>query len=348
MSDAADQSTISNAAKHAKVDVKASHVAREWKYSAPLLGARFDPTGRYVFAASMDHSIQRWDLKEDKHVSFAGHQSWARGVGFSADGSKMFSAGYDGKLIFWDAVAVGDGDSVRPIREIDAHAGWIRWVAVDPTDRIVATAGNDLTVKLWSVETGELLRTLKGHQKHVFSLLFHPDGELLLSGDLQGVVHQWEIASGKLDRSLEAKPLYTYHGGQQVDYGGVRCMDLNSDGRYLACGGLHKATNPFAGVQEPLVLILDWETGKQIRTHETTGIPRGIVWRLIFEPDGTLIGGIGGQEGYVAFWSDEKTEVHKIKLPSPVLDLDRHPLLPELAAVLYDGHVRLIRMGPKA
>lgn len=330
-------------------DFKASHVARDWKHSAPLLGCRFDPTGRYVFATSMDNTIQRWDLAEDQHATFAGHQSWLRSIGFSTDGATMYSAGYDGKLCFWPATAQQEGDApIQPTREIEAHAGWIRWLAVHPDGEIVATAGNDLGINLWSAKSGELVRSLAGHQKHIYSLLFHPAGEWLLSGDLTGVIHQWEIASGSLVRSFDAKPLHTYHGGQQVDYGGVRCMTLSCDGQQLACGGLHKATNPFAGVQEPLVLVLDWETGKQVRTHETTEIPRGIVWRLVYELDGTLIGGVGGDVGFIVFWNNEQTEFHKLRIPSPVLDLDRHPRSPQLAIASHDGRIRIVRMTPKA
>lgn len=328
------------------LDVKATRVDRDWKYSAPLLGCRYDPTGRYVFASSMDHTIQRWDLLENKQVAFSGHESWLRGLGFSPDGSTMYSAGYDGRLCFWDALAqVREDQLVKPNRAIEAHAGWVRWLAVHPDGQFVATAGNDLRVQLWSPTSGQLVRSLTGHEKHIYSLLFHPNGKWLLSGDLQGIVHQWEIASGKLLRSFDAKPLHTYHGGQQVDYGGVRCMALNADQSQLACGGLHKATNPFAGVQEPLVLIFDWETGKQLRTHEATEIPRGIVWRLIMEPDGTLIGGIGGQDGYLVFWKESQTQIHKLKLPSPILDLDRHPTAAEVATAHYDGRVRISRLG---
>ena len=125
-------------------------------------------------------------------------------------------------------------------------------------------------------------------------------------------------------------------------------MSLDPDGRLITFGGLHKATNPFAGVQEPLVLVFDYASAKQIRTHEATDIPRGIVWRLISESNGTLIGGIGGQSGWIAFWNEEKTQTHKLKLPSPVLDLDRHPLAPEIVTAHHDGGVRITRMAAKA
>lgn len=327
-------------------DVKATKVYRNWKHAAPLLGCRFDPTGRYVFASSMDHSIQRWDLQEDTHATLAGHESWLRGIGFSPDGKTVYSGGYDGRLCFWDrdAQPAADDEPIQPVRTVDAHHGWIRWLAVHPDGQYIATAGNDLQIKLWSPESGELLRSLGGHEKHIYSLLFHPAGTLLLSGDLQGVVHQWDLKTGQKQRSFDAKPLHTYHGGQRVDYGGVRCMALSHDGKQIAFGGLHKATNPFAGVQEPLVLIFDWEKAEQIRTHEATEIPRGIVWRLIFERDGTLTSGVGGNTGYVVFWKNDKTEFHKLKLPSPVLDLDHHPEKAEVATAHHDGHVRLLRL----
>ena len=328
------------------LDVKAAEVHREWKHAAPLLGCRYDPTGRYLFSSSMDHSIQRWDLKEDQHATLTGHESWLRGIGFSPDGAQMFSAGYDGRLCFWERDAKPSQDeTAKPIRTIEAHKGWIRWLAVHPEGTTIATAGNDLKIKLWSPDSGELLQVLEGHKKHIYSLLFHPDGEFLLSGDLQGIVHQWDLQTGSLQRSFDAKLLHTYHSGQKVDYGGVRCMALSRDGQQIAFGGLHKATNPFAGVQEPLVLVFDWENGEQIRTHEATEIPRGIVWRLVFEADGTLTSGIGGQDGYLVFWKQAKTEFHKIKMRSPVLDLDRHPQTPEVASAHHDGYIRLSRLN---
>ena len=331
-----------------KLDIKATHAYREWKHDAPLLGCRYDPTAKYVFAASFDHKIYRWDLAKDTQTAFAGHDSWLRGIGFSLDGKAMYSAGYDGRICFWETEAVTTTDKpVAPVKTIDAHHGWIRWLAVHPDGDTIATAGNDLEVKLWSASDGALKQTLAGHEKQVWSLLFHPDGETLLSGDLKGVVNQWELATGKLQRSFDAKALYTYHKGQQVDYGGVRCMRLSPDGKELACGGLHKATNPFAGVQEPLVLVFDWESGKQLRTHEATGIPRGIVWRLWYEADGTLVSGVGGQEGYLVFWKADKNDFHKLKMRSPVLDLDHHPQKPEVSTAHYDGQLKISKLTTK-
>ena len=347
MSDPPKKEADSDVASEKTLDVKSTKVYRQWKHDAPLLGCRFDPTGRFVFASSMDQSIQRWDLETDQHTTFSGHESWLRGIGFSGDGKQVFSGGYDGRLCFWDrdVQPTAEGESVSPTRTIEAHDGWIRWLAVHPQGHTIATAGNDLQIKLWSAESGKLIRSLDGHKKHIYSLLFHPDGNSLFSGDLAGVVQQWDLQTGASQRSFDAKPLHTYHGGQQVDYGGVRCMALSKDARQIAFGGLHKATNPFAGVQEPLVLVFDLEKGDQIRTHEATEIPRGIVWRLVFEEDGTLTSGIGGEAGYLVFWQAEKTELHKLRMPSPVLDMDRHPHKAEVVTAHHDGRIRLSKLS---
>ncbi|NCS52709.1 MAG: hypothetical protein GPJ23_10240, partial [Microcystis aeruginosa G13-05] len=34
----------------------------------------------------------------------------------------------------------------------------------------------DNTIKLWNVETGQEIRTLKGHDNYVYSVNFSPDG----------------------------------------------------------------------------------------------------------------------------------------------------------------------------
>jgi WD40 repeat protein len=328
-----------------ELDIKSTHVWNQWKYSSPCIGCRCDPTGRFVFASAMDNTIQRWDLASDQHAAMGGHDSWLRAIGFSADGRQTFTAGYDGRLCFWQTESM----DIEPTRTITAHDGWVRGLSVHPSGNVLATGGNDRLVKLWSAETGELIHVLQGHEKHVYSVLFHPEGELLLTGDLAGLVHQWEVTTGKLIRTLDAKALYSYNGGQQVDYGGVRCMAWSVDLQQLACGGLHKGTNPFAGVQEPLVLIFDWASGQQVRTHESTGIERGIVWRLAYQADGTLTGASGGGSGgFLLFWHTDKTEVHKFKLPNTILDMDMHPNGLDAVTVHHDGHIRISRMAAKA
>ena len=51
-----------------------------------------------------------------------------------------------------------------------------------PDGRRLASGSRDKTVRLWDVETGACVRTLKGHGNWVLSVCFSPDGKQLASG----------------------------------------------------------------------------------------------------------------------------------------------------------------------
>jgi WD40 repeat protein len=103
-------------------------------------------------------------------------------------------------------------------------------VSISPGGQQIATGGNDNLVKLWNAADGTLIRELTGHGSHVYSTLYHPDGKSLLSGDLMGKVHQWEIESGNLLRTFDAADLHTFNDGQKTNYGGVRTMAMSPHG----------------------------------------------------------------------------------------------------------------------
>src|SRR5690606_37486753 len=128
---------------------------------------------------------------------------------------------------------------------------------------------------------GKLVHELHGHAKHIYSLEFHPDGGYLLSGDLEGKVHQWDLAQFKLMHTFDAKALWSYNGGQQVDYGGVRSIAFKPDKAQIACGGLHQASNPLGAVNDPLVLLFDWQSQQNTKSL-TAGDLKGIIWRVVY------------------------------------------------------------------
>ena len=330
---------------NATADPKATHIVNQWKHDNPLISCRFEPRGRYIFSTSEDFSVQRWSLPDGKRTVLKGHQSWVRGMVFSQDGETAITSGYDDTLIWWPVA----GDKLEPIRQVKAHDGWIRALAVSPDGKLLASVGNDLVVRLWSVADGKPVREFKGHEKHIYSALFHSSGEFLMTGDLAGKVIQWETGTGKQVRSFDAKALHTYNGGQRVDYGGVRSIAISPDGKRLACSGLHKATNPLGAVNEPIVVMFDWESGKALKSHIAAGV-RGIAWRTLYHPSGFQVcvsGGSGG--GFLLFWKpDEEKEFHKLKMPNTAREMDLHSDGIQVATVHHDRHLRISKMAPKA
>jgi WD40 repeat protein len=328
-------------------DPKQAHVVSQWAYDRPLNACRFDPAGRYVFCGSEDAIVERFKLADGVRTLLGGgHETWVISLAFSKDGANAISGGCDGKLTWWETAA----DAPTPIRSIQAHQGWIRSLDVSPDGTLLASGGNDHQVRLWNIADGTLVRELPGHQRHVYSVAFHPDGQFLLSGDLVGVLKQWDVASGKEVRTFDAKPLHTYEGGQQVDFGGIRALAVSPDRKWLAAGGLYKATNPLGAVHEPLVLLFNWETQKVEKQQIADGIPGGVIWRLRWLADGSLMGFSGGSTGgFLLFWKpDADKDFHRFQLPSLARDMDLHPDGLQVATAHYDRHVRITRLAAKA
>jgi WD40 repeat protein len=322
-----------------------THVASQWAYDSPLIACRFDPQGRYVFSSAEDNTVQRWNVADGAKTVLKAHDSWVFALGISGDGNLLVSAGGDGRLIWWP---VADAEP-KPIRTLDAHAGWIRAAAVSPDGTKLLTGGNDRLVKIWNLADGALLHTLTGHDCHVYSVAWHPTGQFVLSGDLKGQVHQWDLAAGKIARTFDAKALWSYNGGQQVDFGGVRGLCVSPDSKYLACGGLQNASNPLGAVHDPVTLLFEWESQKLAQTHIADGA-KGVVWWNAFHPEGWLLGvSGGGSGGHICFWKPENAkEAHRFTLPNIARDGALHPDGLQLATTHHDRHLRISRLTPKA
>lgn len=322
-----------------------THVTLQLKHTSPMISCRFDPSGRCVFAGAQDSRVWRWDLESQEKTEFAGHESWVRAIGFSTRPNTLITGGYDGRIV-WTPL---DTEAPKPSRTLEAHDGWIRALDVSPDEALLATVGNDLIARVWKTTTGELVHELPGHESHIYNVRFHPDGRHLVTADLKGKLIDWDLANGQQSRQLETPSLYKYDKSFRADIGGARGLAFSPDGTRLACSGITNVSNAFAGVGNPLVVVLDWKTGKELIQQASKAKLRGAMWGVALHPDGTTIavsGGGGG--GFLLFWKpDGKEEFHQLKLPNTARDFDLAPDHLRVATAHYDSHVRIYRMTAK-
>ena len=327
---------------NAPFDITKTHVVHQFKHEAPLIACRFSPDGQQVVSSSEDNSLQLWKIPGGEKVVLKGHDSWVHALCFSNDGQQIVSGGCDGRLIWWSAKS----EPPVELRRVDAHTGWVRAVAISPDGSTLVSAGNDKLVKLWNMATGEPIGQLSGHERHIYSVLFHPDGSKVISGDLIGKIHVWNLAERKLERTIDATPLYEPNKGQAAEFGGVKTLALNLERGELLAGGTHKGTNPFGAIHEPLLLRFGWEDGVLRKTHACDGIPGGMLWRAQWLNDGTALGVSGGSTGGILlFFNDtQDKDVHRTMLPSLARDMDVHLASNFVATIHHDTHLRVSAM----
>jgi len=77
-------------------------------------------------------------------------------------------------------------------------------VAMSPDGRFVAAGSLDTIVRIWDIETGQLVERLRAHQDSVYSVAFTPDGQSLVSGSLDRSLKVWDVSN--LGRTKTGEP----------------------------------------------------------------------------------------------------------------------------------------------
>lgn len=84
------------------------------------------------------------------------------------------------------------------VHRLEGHEGAVLYCAVDQKEKILATCSVDGRIILWTIATGEVIRTLKGgHTGEVTSCAFCSIGPILASSSRDKKVILWHHESGK-------------------------------------------------------------------------------------------------------------------------------------------------------
>lgn len=234
-----------------------------------------------------------------------------------------------------------DGQPADPV-VLAGHEGAVRAVAFSPDGSLLASAGDDGYIRLWSLVAAVPPRLLPGHPLPVAALAFSPDGAQLASGGYDGCVHRWKTDTGAdlatlgepgpavmaVTWSADGKRLisagredqvvvWDVDSGAHVDVltghpGDVLALAWSRDQRWLAAAGLDGAAR-------------FWRVDGFVAGTQLRGPAEGFS-SLVFLNSGTQVL-TGGLDGFVRQWDTERgREIRRVadrELPVTALVLSR-------------------------
>ena len=263
-----------------------------------------------------------WDptTGRQRHV-LRGHKHLVLTVTISLDGSRLASAGLDGKVHVWDIRS----DPPVQLCRLPGTAG----AALSPDGKLLLTGGPEGLVLLYDLVSGKPIREYHGHRGDVYRAVFSRDGKRVATGTRAGSgsaeVRIWNLATGQslhtfpvpshrvegLSFSSDGKMVAVAHGRAQIwDVASGRLLQtlgntspvlsvaFSPDCQELAAGSADR-TLRFWGVT-------DGTEHRILRGH------RGRVSCLAFDPTGRVLASGDEQPGEIKLWDLTRPQEYRV------------------------------------
>ncbi|KAH8888717.1 WD40 repeat-like protein [Thozetella sp. PMI_491] len=177
-----------------------SYILKQQGHFDSMNSLVYSPDGQRIITTADDGKIKVWDIDSGFCiVTFTEHTSGVTACEFAKKGNVLFTASLDGSIRAWDLIRYRNFRTFTAPERLSFSC-----MAVDPSGEIVAAGSVDsFDVHIWSVQTGQLLDRLTGHEGPVSSLAFAPNGGLLVSGSWDRTARIWSI----FNRTQTSEPL---------------------------------------------------------------------------------------------------------------------------------------------
>lgn len=233
-------------------------------------GVAFSPDGSLVVTAdgqsgsvgpvSGERALELWDAETGEQLGFAEHDA--------------------GSIFFWmgDVAFSPDGQHVAVAVNYDADRSGERFpIFIWDVDTIRNTLPFGITIQ----EAADELTVLEPHDSEITVLKYAPDGNLLVSGTVDGTVRLWNANAGT------ELALFQGHADAITD------LQFNANGSRLVSAGVDRRA-----------IVWDMATGQQVWVFDRHD--QG-VWGASFSPDGGVLATATGSGQFPAYESGQLT-----------------------------------------
>ncbi|NEO45999.1 MAG: WD40 repeat domain-containing protein, partial [Moorea sp. SIO4A3] len=177
-------------------------------HTSPVNAVAITPDGTRVISGGSDNTVRVWNLATAKEIlRFNGHSLPVVAVAVTPDGKKVVSA----SVAMINSMKVWDLETGQEELTLEGHGDLVRTVVITSDNRVIS-GSNDGTIKVWNLETGEMLSSLRhgsqilDHDFFIYVLMqlyviaVTLDGKWLISGSgHQGrnMITVWNLETGE-------------------------------------------------------------------------------------------------------------------------------------------------------
>ncbi len=178
--------------------------------------AKFSPKEDRIVTASQDGTAILWETETAKAgPPFTGHEGPIYSAAFSADGAVIATGGYDRRVLIWNPsdvrpydfkkLASKEGSVIQPpkFKALDGHSGPVRSVEFSRDGLQLISGSTDNTVKLWSTDAGQIVKSFRGHDGAVRAAVFAEADQVVLSASGDNHIKKWNIGQYEEVRVLQ-------------------------------------------------------------------------------------------------------------------------------------------------